>query len=165
MTTMQDHIERLREEVPHPTKNNRYLVVPNTAAAYASSGGWGIYDTKRGWINFRDTELEAYRLLATILQSTDMSALMPLDEQHRFTVSVDGRFAVEGGGPETSHSRTMIFTSQDLAYGWILREMRDKEAGSTGMVYRDFMDHAVFYNVWHRGEKVTAMRPVHPGEN
>jgi hypothetical protein len=64
-----ERISTLHQLAPEPTKSNRYLVIPNDAPAYGAKG-YGIYDTKRAdWINFRDTEVEAYQLLATILQS------------------------------------------------------------------------------------------------
>jgi hypothetical protein len=71
MTTITEHVAGLRSAAPHPTKPNRYLVTPNTAPAYRYSGAWGIYDTERyEWVNFRETELAAYQLLATLLQDT-----------------------------------------------------------------------------------------------
>lgn len=70
--TITERVAIVREAAPEPTKNNRILVIPNDAPAYRMQGKFGLYDTKTcHWINFRNTELEAYQLLATILQDPD----------------------------------------------------------------------------------------------
>lgn len=64
-----DRVAHVRSIVSHPNKTDRYIVIPNDAPAYQSSGAWGVYDTERcQWINFRETETEALRLLSALLQ-------------------------------------------------------------------------------------------------
>jgi hypothetical protein len=127
--TMDQQVARFRDEAPHPTKDNRYLVVQNDTSSQ-SGAGWGIYDTQQwGWINFRATEVEAYRLLATILQ--DDGSLDPGDVSGYsapYTVDVMGTFV-------TNHDGSIRrFRSADAAYGHAIFQLEHAGLSATAQV-------------------------------